>query len=335
MPARGLKDMGDGDTHALEAEQMQKGVGWGGVAAGIGGSGSGSGGEGAVPPLCRCQICKRVWGGPDAEWRARELARTVAEPASAWDPEPGSTASDQVDVYDTKRNEWRHLSNLHLPAPRAGAGVVELEGRIYVCGGSDGEQAVSTVWSVDPMDEHGEWREEASLRQARCGIAGACVPVVDARRGISGIMVCGGRKDAGIGKPEPAAVLNSVEFFSLHARAWQKERPLRFERYKVGCASFDGRVFVVGGCDAFGTPLLDVFSYRPGDKYWREEASLHRARAGHVAGILRCPERVRGVTPDPDSDDPDHGIVRWNTTGGFGGREEAGKIQEAFSQGPH
>jgi hypothetical protein len=62
----------------------------------------------------------------------------------------GSAPSASVDVYHAKTNEWQTLAHLALPEPRAGAGVVALGGRIYVCGGSDGTKAVATVWSIDP-----------------------------------------------------------------------------------------------------------------------------------------------------------------------------------------
>lgn len=45
-------------------------------------------------------------------------------------------------------------------------------------------------------------------------------------------------------------------------------------------APANSRVFVLGGALAHGQPSAEVFSYAAGDKYWREEHSMHRPRAG-------------------------------------------------------
>ena len=153
-----------------------------------------------------------------------------------------------------------------------------------------------------------------------------------------GIMVCGGRSDAGVGRPCAEGVLNSVEFYSLASRSWRWERPLRSPRYKVAACSHAGRTYVVGGHDSFGTPSLDVYSLRPGDKYWREEPALRRARGGHVAAVLACPTALRSVTPEPDSSDSERGVVSWATGGlpGYGGREAVSQreMEECVSEQP-
>ena len=107
------------------------------------------------------------------------------------------------------------------------------------------------------------------------------------------IIVCGGRSDAGLAAPASAHVLQSVDVFSLATRTWREERPLRSARWGAACAGFAGRVYIVGGSDKGGKLLHDVLSLRPGDKYWREEPDLHRARASHVAGLLVRPTNLR------------------------------------------
>jgi len=93
----------------------------------------------------------------DAESMPREMASSSCGKNSSlfWTAPQGSSASRNVDVYHSKTNLWRTLEHLHLPAPRAGAGVVCLGGRLYVCGGSDGTQAMRTVWSIDPEELDG------------------------------------------------------------------------------------------------------------------------------------------------------------------------------------
>ena len=119
-----------------------------------------------------------------------------------------------------------------LPAPRAGAGVVSVGGRVYVCGGSNGSQATATVWSIDPSEPGGTWREEPSMQRPRCALSGACTAVRTAA-GEALIVVCGGRSDAGLLSPEAAHVLQSVAVFSLATGTWREDRPLRSARYKV------------------------------------------------------------------------------------------------------
>ena len=38
-------------------------------------------------------------------------------------------------------------------------------GRVYVCGGSNGSQATATVWSIDPGEPGGTWREAKILKR--------------------------------------------------------------------------------------------------------------------------------------------------------------------------
>lgn len=130
------------------------------------------------------------------------------------------------------------------------------------------------------------------MQRPRCGISGACTAVrTDAGEDL--IIVCGGRSDAGLAAPASGHVLQSLAVFSLGTRTWREERPLRSARWGAACASFAGRVYIVGGIDAGGVLLHDVLSLRPGDKYWREEPELHRARASHVAGVLVRPTNLR------------------------------------------
>jgi len=177
------------------------------------------------------------------------------------------------------------------------------------------------------------WREEAPLQQARAGISGACVAICGSTGGEAAIMVCGGRSDSGLGLPKPRDVLKSVELFSLRQGKWTGERALRTERWAAACACHNGRVYVVGGCDAFGVALCEVFSFQPGDKYWREEPDLVRARAAHSVGIVVRPTNLRAASPEPDTSDSDEGMVSWNTVGGFGSRDDKGKMLRKLQEG--
>ena len=334
-----------GRAEGMAASQLPAPQGGPGLAGGGSGGSEGRGGSGGsvgrgaedeCALLCQCATCARIWRGQGGVgvggWR------TVEQPACAWEPAANSVASSRVYTYDSKSNAWSGEGVRRLPAGRAGAGVVSLGGRIYVCGGSDGAQAVATVWSLDPSQAGADWQHEASLQQARCSLAAATVAVHDEHGQPLGIMVCGGRSDAGVGRPCAEAVLNSVEFYSLASRSWRWERPLRSPRYKVAACSHAGRTYVVGGLDCFGTPSLDVYSLRPGDKYWREEPALRRARGGHVAAVLACPTALRSVTPEPDSSDSERGVVSWATGGlpGYGGREAVSQreMEECVSEQP-
>ncbi len=48
----------------------------------------------------------------------------------------------------------------------------------------------------------------------------------------------------------------------------------------------DGKLFVVGGCDARGTPIDSVESYDPQKKAWARLANLPTPRAGPAVGSV-------------------------------------------------
>jgi hypothetical protein len=69
--------------------------------------------------------------------------------------------------YVFQDNEWKPFGAPMLE-PRWGHGCVELGGRIYVCGGSDGYAALDTVESCNATGD-GDWRAEPRMtRQVIC-----------------------------------------------------------------------------------------------------------------------------------------------------------------------
>ena len=73
-------------------------------------------------------------------------------------------ASSVVESFCFHTDSWR----LEPPLPRAlgSVSVCAADGRLFVCGGSDGSTALNCVYSFDPLDCR--WQEEPPMHQARC-----------------------------------------------------------------------------------------------------------------------------------------------------------------------
>ncbi len=78
-----------------------------------------------------------------------------------------ATPKSSIDYFDFKTKKWATYT-ASLPVPGAGAGVVQLDGKVYFIGGETGEDlANNDVYAFDPSTQ--QWIEKPSLVRGRHG----------------------------------------------------------------------------------------------------------------------------------------------------------------------
>uniref|UniRef100_H2YHH8 BTB domain-containing protein n=1 Tax=Ciona savignyi TaxID=51511 RepID=H2YHH8_CIOSA len=68
-------------------------------------------------------------------------------------------------LYDPKTDQWSTVAPMSVP--RDAVGICVLGGRLYACGGYDGQSYLATCESYDPQSN--EWTDIASLKTGRAG----------------------------------------------------------------------------------------------------------------------------------------------------------------------
>ena len=119
-------------------------------------------------------------------------------------------------------------------------GAVNVAGRIYVCGGTDGVSATNSVESWSPGDAG--WSPEGPMRQIREWHAAVTGP--DGR-----VYALGGADPAG------GTVFRSVEAYAVAQKTprWQAVASMLSTRWAFGAAvGVDGRIYAVGGSNLQG-----------------------------------------------------------------------------------
>jgi N-acetylneuraminic acid mutarotase len=181
--------------------------------------------------------------------------------------------SSDVEVYDPASDSWS--TTTPLPEGRHHAGMVSLDGFLYVIGGFTKAflsiwHAVPTVYRYDPSTK--EWRELAPMPTARGALG---VTVYQDR-----IYAIGGYD----GKNNSAA----VEIFNPETNMWSAAASMPTPRDHLAVATVGSRIYAIGG-----RPELDyhqnmsiVEEYDPHTNQWQSRASMPTARSGITAGVI-------------------------------------------------
>ncbi|KAK9864157.1 hypothetical protein WJX84_004586 [Apatococcus fuscideae] len=133
---------------------------------------------------------------------------------------------DKVEVYHPYQDQW--FDGPHLPCPRFATAAAYLHGCIYMLGGFDGRQYLSSVIRCDPRE--GEWHPVADMIQKRG--SHACTVWKDY------ILAAGGWD----GK-----FLPTVEVWDPRKGGWGPVAPMQAPRAYGATANVDGQVYSVGG----------------------------------------------------------------------------------------
>ena len=141
-------------------------------------------------------------------------------------------ASRLLEVYDPRQDTWEQRAK--LPAPVSAYALTAFEGRLYLFGGKNGSQYLSSVYIYDPQTD--EWREGSPM---------------DVPRAFAGAVVAGGKIHILGGFDGKRALTDHLAYFpwrdTNHEDAWEEMSALPEGRYAMGTAHLTGIIYLVGG----------------------------------------------------------------------------------------
>jgi DNA-binding CsgD family transcriptional regulator/N-acetylneuraminic acid mutarotase len=171
--------------------------------------------------------------------------------------ESGET-TDVLEIYDPRLDAWEQGES--LPEPRSAYALIAYEGRLYLFGGWDGEEARNEVYMYQPGSaaEPGRWLEMSPMP----------VPRASAGAAISGgrIYLMGGLSSAG-------QILTRSDVYTPvlddgGENPWAEGMPLPEARAEHGMTSVGDLVFLIGG-DGPGSNLLSNLQFFPAAGLWQ------------------------------------------------------------------
>jgi len=178
---------------------------------------------------------------------------------------------ESYNVSDTTNKRWTCLASMSTPRSSHTAEV--MDGKIYVVGGGDGADWLSSAEVYDP--EKNEWRDIANLltKRWKCGLVHH-----------SGYLYAVGGMDspkAGIW----GAPLSTVERYCPKKNEWKTVASMNEPRFGCAIVSYQGNIYVSGGFGVNKSILNTVEYYEPDTDQWIKMDSMKKM-SGFVGGIL-------------------------------------------------
>ena len=189
----------------------------------------------------------------------KRIPAKVVLATGGWSPQP----TDVIETFNYLTNSWS-INPMKLPINSAYHGVVELEGKLYIAGGYDGQHYLDSLYCLDMSTM--VWEEMSSMMSKRCYIA---TVVFDGK-----IFALGGH-DGTIG-------LKTVEMYDPNTNMWTEMPSMNHRRSDFGATVLEGKLFAVGGFDGQDV-LSSVEYYCPIEGVWIEGSSLVTPRSGTTA----------------------------------------------------
>jgi len=167
---------------------------------------------------------------------------------------------------------------------RAGLAATVSDGKIFVCGGHDGESPVKTLQAFEPgpeFDSPGTWRQ---------------MPAMLARRSYLQTVTHEGRIFA-IGGSADGRTLNTIEVFDPAENTWNywfTMPPMQTKRTLHGSAVGNGRVFVCGGFDGM-RDLNTTECYDPRKNAWQTKHSWNLEEGRSYLALCSCQGKIYAI----------------------------------------
>ncbi|XP_057309527.1 kelch-like protein 20 [Hydractinia symbiolongicarpus] len=173
-----------------------------------------------------------------------------------------------VERYSRKKNCWKRLKP--MKKRRAGAGVTEHDGCIYIAGGYDRTVHCDRASVECYCPEKDEWTFVAELEKARSGLSLVSLD--------NYIYAIGGRNRGS------DHYFNVCERYNPSTMQWVSISSMISPRAWSGIGILRNKIFVVGGFDGFSR-LNKVEVYDVDADEWKEVANMNFARAGCGAAV--------------------------------------------------
>lgn len=200
------------------------------------------------------------------------------------------------------------------------------QGKLYVCGGGDGQEVLSSMEFLDLRT--GRWHAGPSMSRPRQGAASVFAPDC--------FYVCGGSDGHG--------VLNSSERFDPLTGEWQAIPPMLMPRIAACVGALAGCIYVCGG--KYHVPLSSTERFDPRSCVWRQMPHMSQARAFAMAAVVNGrmvviggvdQGDVQGWQPPAGSDsalEAAYGLCRLHLQGSLASAESFDAASETWSPLP-
>ncbi|XP_066253061.1 actin-binding protein IPP [Euwallacea similis] len=171
-----------------------------------------------------------------------------------------------IEKFDTFTKKWTEVPDMRVN--RLVPGVASLNGHIYVVGGEEGSNILSSCERYDPITKI--WTDVASMLISRCEF-GLCA--------LDGYLYAmGGWVDTDIS--------GSIERYNPRIDTWELVGNLSEPRFSMGLVSYEGLIYMVGGCSLNQRNMQDLMSYNPVTGEWQKLPSMTVARFQMGVAVL-------------------------------------------------
>ncbi|RWS16981.1 kelch-like protein 10 [Dinothrombium tinctorium] len=133
-----------------------------------------------------------------------------------------------VETYDIRTNKWFQAKTSHH-FPRAYHGTQILHGIIYIIGGTNGSDILSTVHCYDPVMD--KWYQRANMYEQRCYVSTAILN--------HEIYAMGGHN--GVQR------VRTVEKYDHKTNQWRKVEEMNLARSDASAAVYQDKIYIAGG----------------------------------------------------------------------------------------
>ncbi|XP_029472444.1 kelch-like protein 6 isoform X1 [Rhinatrema bivittatum] len=177
----------------------------------------------------------------------------------------GKETQQEVWRYNSSINKWIPIEYLNFGRWRHKMAV--LGGKVYVIGGFNGMQRISSVETYDPF--HNYWTEAAPLLVNVSSFAAASHS--------KKLYVIGGG-------PNGKLATDNTQCYDPVTNKWSLKSPMPIEAKCINAVSFHGHIYVVGGV------MKALYSYSPLEDSWCLVTQFSHERAS--CGIAACSNKL-------------------------------------------
>lgn len=159
-------------------------------------------------------------------------------------------------------------SKMGMPTPRYGVAAAEINGKLYVVGGSLNSEVLNTLEVYDPGTN--AWTTKRPMPTARALCAAA---VIDGK-----LYVVGGSP---LSTP-----YNILEVYDPATDTWASKQGMPTARDRLVAVAINGKLYAVGGSSGNVSKLNNLEVYDPATNTWTAKQAMPTARHGLAAGEI-------------------------------------------------
>lgn len=172
-----------------------------------------------------------------------------------------------IETYDYMTNQWFRLSNPEAGPRKAYHGIEILDNKMYVIGGTNGNEILDTVHVYDPVTN--TWTPKKSLSTKRCYVATALMD----------------GKIYAIGGHNGEFRMRSAEVYDPKQDEWSPIADMIIARSDGAAAALNGRIYVAGGLNE-GSIEASLEAYEPEKNEWTILRRMHSPRTSLALSVF-------------------------------------------------